>query len=98
MKRRTVVSGLLFTLALAVTAVTTWTEAMAQSVQRGQIYARANCSKCHSVEKIGPSPLSIAPPFRTLHQRYPVEELEEALAEGIVTGHPSMPEFVLDPG
>jgi hypothetical protein len=24
--------------------------------------------------------------------------LEEAFAEGIVTGHPSMPEFVLDPG
>ena len=28
----------------------------------------------------------------------PVETLEESLAEGIVTGHPSMPEFKLDPG
>jgi hypothetical protein len=27
-----------------------------------------------------------------------VESLEEALAEGIMTGHPSMPEFRLDPG
>ncbi|MBI4274414.1 MAG: cytochrome c, partial [Rhizobiales bacterium] len=26
------------------------------------------------------------------------ESLEEALGEGIVTGHPSMPEFRLDPG
>ena len=40
----------------------------------------------------------MAPPFRTLHERYPVESLQESLAEGIVTGHPSMPEFRLDPG
>jgi hypothetical protein len=28
---------------------------------------------------------------------HPVETLGEALAEGIVTGHPTMPEFQLDP-
>ena len=28
-----------------------------------------------------------------LARRYPIEELEEALGEGIVTGHPHMPEF-----
>jgi hypothetical protein len=33
-----------------------------------------------------------------LHKRYPVETLEEALGEGITTGHPTMPEFRLDPG
>ena len=43
------------------------------------------------------SPLRIAPPFRTLHERYPIDDLAEALAEGIVTGHPTMPEFRLDP-
>jgi hypothetical protein len=32
-----------------------------------------------------------------LHLRYPVETLAEAFAEGIVTGHPSMPEFRLEP-
>jgi cytochrome c len=32
-------------------------------------------------------------PAPTLHQRHPVENL----AEGIVTGHPSMPEFRLNP-
>ena len=42
--------------------------------------------------------LPIAPPFRTLHERYPVDDLEEPLAEGIVTGHPTMPEFRFDPG
>jgi hypothetical protein len=33
-----------------------------------------------------------------LHLRYSVEDLEEPLAEGIVTGHPTMPEFRFDTG
>ncbi|HEU4661322.1 MAG TPA: c-type cytochrome [Pseudolabrys sp.] len=65
--------------------------------QRGYNFARQNCSRCHSIDKVTPSPLPIAPPFRTLHERYPVEALEEALGEGIVTGHPAMPEFKLEP-
>jgi cytochrome c len=71
---------------------------LSPSAQRGLTYVRANCSKCHSVERAGPSPLSVAPPLRTLHTRYPVEDLAESLAEGIRTGHPSMPEYRLDPG
>ena len=66
--------------------------------QRGRIFAMNNCARCHSIDRISPSPLKIAPPFRTLHKRYPVESLGEALAEGIQTGHPTMPEFKLDPG
>ena len=74
------------------------TPAIAQEgrVQRGATFARVNCSQCHAIGLIGESPLSEAPPFRTLHERYPVEDLAEALAEGITTGHPSMPEFQLD--
>jgi hypothetical protein len=41
--------------------------------------------------------LKIAPPFRELHKRYPIESLAEAFAEGISTGHPTMPEFQLPP-
>jgi len=41
---------------------------------------------------------SAKPPHCDLHLRYPVENLAEALAEGIVTGHQNMPEFGLDPG
>ena len=63
------------------------------SVQRGANLARAHCARCHAIDKVSQSPLRIAPPFRTLRERYPVEDLEEPLAEGIVTGHPSMPEF-----
>jgi len=75
--------------------------AMAQrspSEQRGQVFVRANCSTCHAIDKVSPSPLKIAPPFRELHKRYPVENLREALVEGIRTGHANMPEFRLDIG
>jgi mono/diheme cytochrome c family protein len=65
--------------------------------QRGKTFALTNCARCHSVDKVTPSPLKIAPPFRTLHKRYPIETIAESLAEGIVTGHPSMPQFQLDP-
>jgi mono/diheme cytochrome c family protein len=68
------------------------------NVMAGKAFAQANCSHCHSIDKVTRSSLAIAPPFRTLHERYPVEFLEEALGEGITTGHPSMPEFRLDPG
>jgi len=71
--------------------------ALSPSEQRGLVFAKTNCSQCHSIDPAGPSPLALAPPFRTLHERYPVEDLEESLAEGIRTGHPSMPEFHLEP-
>ena len=67
-------------------------------VQRGITLVRTHCVRCHSIDKLSPSPLAIAPPFRDLHKRYKVENLQEALAEGIVTGHPTMPEFRFDPG
>jgi mono/diheme cytochrome c family protein len=65
--------------------------------QRGKVYARTHCGRCHSIDRTGQSRLSEAPPFRTLHLRYPIETLSEALAEGIATGHPAMPEAELTP-
>ena len=72
-------------------------QAQSPAAQRGFQFLRANCAQCHAIDKVGESPLRIAPPFRTLHRKYPIESLQEALAEGIVTGHPTMPEFRLDP-
>ncbi|KAA0121237.1 cytochrome c [Methylobacterium sp. P1-11] len=66
-------------------------------VRQGETIARTNCARCHAVGRVGDSPLRAAPPFRELHTRYPVEDLAEALTEGIRTGHPSMPEFRFDP-
>ena len=71
---------------------------MSPSEQRGQAFVRGNCNTCHATDKVSASPLKIAPPFRELHLRYPVESLQEALVEGIRTGHVNMPELRLDPG
>src|SRR5579872_3057321 len=71
-------------------------QAQDAAVQRGHAFALANCARCHAIGPVGDSPLPKAPPFRALHQRYPVENLVEALAEGIRTAHSAMPEFELD--
>jgi len=68
------------------------------SQERGMHFVRTNCAKCHAIDKVSPSPLAIAPSFRILHAKYPIVYLEEAFAEGIVTSHPTMPQFRLDPG
>ena len=72
-------------------------EQLSPQEQAGYGLVRTHCARCHAVGKTGESPLQGAPPFRTLHLHYPVESLEESLAEGIMTGHPAMPEFKFDP-
>jgi mono/diheme cytochrome c family protein len=64
---------------------------------RGKALVTANCSRCHAIGTEGGSPHPEAPPFRTLSSKYPVDDLAESLAEGIVSGHPDMPIFVFDP-
>ncbi len=68
-------------------------------VAAGRAIAEANCASCHAVGASGDSPVADAPPFHTLSEKWPVEHLEEALAEGIVVGHETvqMPEFVFEP-
>jgi cytochrome c len=63
---------------------------------KGEVLVKENCSRCHAIGKEGNSPHPEAPPFRTLSSRYPVEDLSESLAEGIVSGHPDMPIFVFN--
>jgi mono/diheme cytochrome c family protein len=83
---------------LAATLVMTGSAlALTPAEQRGKTFVVNNCARCHAVDKVSPSPLKIAPPFRDLHKKYPVDTLQEALAEGISTGHPTMPEFRLEP-
>lgn len=72
-------------------------EASAESVMRGQILAETRCAACHAVGLTGTSPMAEAPPFRDLHTRYPVRFLQEALAEGLTTAHPAMPQIELQP-
>ena len=68
----------------------------AQSLKRGEELLTRSCGSCHAVGRSGESPTKDAPPFRTLGQRYPIDSLEEALGEGIMSGHPDMPEFSFD--
>jgi cytochrome c len=65
--------------------------------QQGHALLAKNCARCHAIESSGNSPHRQAPPFRTLSRKYPTEWLAEALAEGLSTGHPDMPEFVFKP-
>ena len=56
------------------------------------------CKSCHSIGVRGASPNPASPPFRTLAQRYPLENLQESLVEGIVVGHAAgMPSVKLTP-
>jgi cytochrome c len=64
---------------------------------RGELLLTRNCARCHAVGRTGASPHPAAPPFRTLSRKYKIEGLAEALAEGLSTGHPDMPEFVFAP-
>lgn len=74
-----------------------WSAQAAQAPERGRELAEVHCSRCHAVGREGASPMAGALPFRELELHYPVETLAEALAEGIVTGHPQMPVFTFSP-
>src|SRR5471032_1460210 len=86
-------------LVLAAALLLTATQATAQSnrIARGHLLAQRYCAGCHAVKRTGASPNPASPPFRDLNQRYRIDDLGEALAEGILTGHPAMPEFKFSP-
>lgn len=69
------------------------------SIAQGKTLAKKMCSRCHAIGTTGASTHKNAPPLRLLAKKYPLESLEEALAEGIVVGHdvPEMPKFELQP-
>ena len=69
----------------------------AELINRGQGIAQTACGSCHAVGKDDVSAHGEAPPFRTIGQNYSVWTLDEALAEGIMVGHPDMPVWELIP-
>jgi cytochrome c len=92
MRARLVVTACFGLLVLAVPAF-----AQVSVIERGADIAAKQCSRCHAIGRTGASPMSLAPPFRDLSKRYPIGNLAEAFAEGIVTGHPAMPRFTFEP-
>lgn len=71
--------------------------AAAQNGDEGKALAEKRCAQCHAIGLDGASPHRDAPPFRDIVKRYPVDNLAEALAEGITVGHHAMPEFTFPP-
>lgn len=67
------------------------------SADRGGQIAREKCGGCHAVAAAGDSPMAVAPPFRDMGVAYPISDLQEAMAEGLVTAHPAMPAFTFEP-
>ena len=67
------------------------------AAERGMAMAAAKCGGCHAVGPTGDSPLAAAPPLRDIANLYPPTQLQEAFAEGVVTGHAAMPEFEFQP-
>jgi mono/diheme cytochrome c family protein len=89
-----------FSLLIAASLVAAASAAVAADktlIDKGEALVKENCSRCHAIGKEGESPHPPAPPFRALSSKYPVEDLAESLAEGIVSGHPDMPIFVFSP-
>jgi cytochrome c len=86
----------LFTALVVASALAAAAQDATRLEQRGRALVERHCSRCHAIDITGSSPHLEAPPFRTLGMRYPIDSLGEALAEGLVTGHPDMPEFMFE--
>ncbi|MBO6723231.1 MAG: c-type cytochrome [Roseitalea sp.] len=69
----------------------------AEDLAYGRALVADNCARCHAIDADDASAHDDAPAFRSLLRDYPVDALEEAFAERIVTGHPDMPEFTATP-
>ncbi|WP_293906849.1 cytochrome c [Phenylobacterium sp.] len=69
----------------------------AESIALGRALAARNCGMCHAIGKTGLSANPQAPPFRQLNRRMDIDKLGAGLAQGILTGHPAMPEFRFEP-
>jgi cytochrome c len=63
----------------------------------GKALVQKHCATCHAIGLSDRSKHPAAPAFRQILKRYPASVLTEALAEGLSTGHPDMPEFTFGP-
>lgn len=98
MKHTPVLAASLAILALGQPALAANTAAGSKAVLRGLMLAKRNCAACHAIGPKGASPNAAAPPFRTLHMRYPADALDEAFRKGLLYRHPAMPQFRFLPG
>jgi mono/diheme cytochrome c family protein len=72
-------------------------KAQTQSIAQGERLAERNCSVCHAIGLQGASPNASAPPFRDIHKRFSLDDLEVGMLSDLLSGHPAMPQFRLHP-
>ncbi|MDO9587289.1 MAG: cytochrome c [Brevundimonas sp.] len=65
-----------------------------EAIERGRLLASTACAGCHATGTTGESPMAAATSLREIVHRYPLDQLEEAFAEGLVTAHPAMPQYI----
>jgi len=63
----------------------------------GRALLTKHCAQCHGISAGENSRHRAAPGFAEIMKRYRAEMLAEALAEGLTTGHPDMPQFSFEP-
>ena len=79
----------------AIAAAYTPSAAHAQtaSIEEGRQIAQKFCTNCHAIGPAGDSPLADAPPFRQIAANRNARNLKEVLGEGMIAGHPNMPQW-----
>ncbi|RIJ25861.1 hypothetical protein D1224_01710 [Henriciella barbarensis] len=84
---------------LAVSEPVSQAEAMQANelVGQGEAIAETLCAGCHAIGLTGESQHAQAMPFREISWHYPVEVLAEPFGEGIMVGHPEMPQWQFEP-
>lgn len=60
---------------------------------RGKELLARFCAQCHAIDRVGQSPHLGAPPFRSIGNRYDINELTETMTDRLVSTHPDMPSF-----
>ncbi len=75
-----------------------WSTLDRQAAARGAATADGVCASCHAVGLSGVSPYAAAPPFRDIVARRSLDDIETAMAQGLVTTHPAMPPFTFRAG
>ncbi|MBN1828569.1 MAG: cytochrome c [Deltaproteobacteria bacterium] len=64
-----------------------------EAVADGRSLLKTHCARCHSIEATGDSPLPKAPPLRSVYLKYPIDQWESGLAEGMGSKHREMPQI-----
>ena len=64
---------------------------------QGEAMVENLCAECHAIGADDQSQHADAPALRDLSQRLSLEDLRVPLLEGLITGHPDMPEWAFEP-